>query len=168
MTSAGQARRSPTGEFRTATPWLKSPCVNGPVLAGGALRNAARGLRNARKTQESSEKYESEILVNGYKVARIIHKAKLQIAPDGVATAPECASLANLCYIFQRHRGHLKLPKGALGYTGHNRVKEPKKARVGGTLLRGARVSERLQQGMTSRPGSYRQSRSAYMHRREE
>jgi hypothetical protein len=69
---------------------------------------------------------ESEILINGYKVARVNRKAWPGVVARGFAIGLADAFSARFCFGNQCDRRGLKLPQGALGYTGRNGGKRAK------------------------------------------
>jgi hypothetical protein len=75
------------------------------LTAAGAMVFRALLLRCVYEKHEkpgfNPEKCESEILVNGYKVALVQHKAKPEVAKDGFATVPDCAPSPNIYQVVQ-------------------------------------------------------------------
>jgi hypothetical protein len=92
--SSDFSNRKAAGEFRTAATWLKSP----RLTAGKAM--AFRGhfptkpYGKYKKSRIRREKSESEILVNGSKVARINQESGPEVVGARFATALDFAALA--------------------------------------------------------------------------
>jgi hypothetical protein len=92
------------GEFRTAVAWLKSAQVNAATRGRLSLRNRGAPYENRAKSRKRAEKCESEILVNGFIVARVDHKTKPQVVRRALATASQSPVIAEFTQENQQDR----------------------------------------------------------------
>jgi hypothetical protein len=111
------------GDIVPTATWLIRRCVNGGRSDGVTGAFPAMFPQKARKTRIRREKCASEILVNGFNVARVHHKTQPEITDARRATASILAPWPHFPMQNQCDRRCLTRPQGAIGYDGHNEAK---------------------------------------------